>query len=90
MGHLGHGLHIDPCDPLHRVLAPALSVGAMGHLGHLAIIFKSLAYNITTVYIYSIFDNFLIQLNNDPKDPKPYTFTAAAHVSNAPKHAPNE
>jgi hypothetical protein len=39
---------------MQGVLAPALSVGAMGHLGHLAIIFKSLAYNITTVYIYSI------------------------------------
>ena len=90
MGLLGHGLHIDPCDPLHGFLAPARSVGVMGHLGHLAIIFKSLAYNITTVYIYSIFDNFLIQLNNDPNDPKPYPFTMGAHVSNAPKHAPNK
>ena len=89
MGLLGHGLHIDPCDPLHGFLAPARSVGVMGHLGHLAIIFKSLAYNITTVYIYSIFDNFLIQLNNDPNDPKPYPFTMGAHVSNTPKPAPN-
>jgi hypothetical protein len=54
LGLLGHGLYIDPCDPLHGVLAPALSVGVMGHLGHLANKFKSLAYNITTVYIYSI------------------------------------
>jgi hypothetical protein len=54
---------------MQGVLARSGGFGAMGHLGHIAIKFKSLGYNIA--YSNCIhFKNFLIQLINDPNDPK--------------------
>jgi hypothetical protein len=54
---------------MQGVLAPALSVGAMGHLGTLGASQKLAGYNI--VYSYCIQCDILLSLlSNDPKDPK--------------------
>ena len=55
---------------MHGVLARAGGVGAMGQIGHIAIVFKLLAYN--TVYRYCIqFTLLSIYTTHNPNDPKP-------------------
>ena len=55
---------------MRGLLARSGGVGAMGHLGHLAIVFKSPPYNIVTVHPYSICDILLFVVLYDPNDPK--------------------
>ena len=55
---------------MQGVLARSGGVGAMGHLGHIAIAEKSPPYNIATVHLYSICDILLFVVLYDPNDPK--------------------
>ena len=61
----------------------------MGHLGHLAIKFKSPPYNIVTVHPYSICDILLSVVLYDLNDPKHSPVIVGAYVSRIQKRAPN-